>query len=139
MISLLIKFHHCSLQPTTGLITRQEILFWKCSQRKECSKILKNVNKILQNCVVFSNATGLQSWISGFYKEKRCFSKNHFIHFSVSVRIVSKNVVRASEVWLHFRNVTGENSTFYNSVQKSITYIGMFRKLAFLESSRYFL
>ena len=55
---LLVKFHHYSLQPTTGLTTRLEILFWKCSERKECSKILKIFIRTLQNCSFFSNDTG---------------------------------------------------------------------------------
>ena len=34
--------------------------FWKCSERKECSKILKLQKKTLRNCLFFSNATTLQ-------------------------------------------------------------------------------
>ena len=41
-----------------------QIIFWKCSERKDCSKSLKIPKKSLQNCPFSPNVTGLQSAIS---------------------------------------------------------------------------
>ena len=47
--SLLIKFHDHILKLTTGLKTPLQILFWKCQERKRCSKIPTTSKKPLQN------------------------------------------------------------------------------------------
>ena len=39
--SHLTKLHDYNLQPTTGLTPPLQILFWKCSEGKGCSKVLK--------------------------------------------------------------------------------------------------
>ena len=66
--SHLTKLHNYSLQPTTGLKPPLQILFWKCSEGKGCSKILKISKHLCKNCLFFSKATGLQSKISAYNK-----------------------------------------------------------------------
>ena len=56
------------LQCTAGLKAPLQILYWICSNRKECSKILKISEKPLQNRPFFSQVTGLQSRISDVTK-----------------------------------------------------------------------
>ena len=50
--------------------------FWDCSERKECSKILKIPKKSLRKSAFSSNATALQSRISDISKcrlQEKCF------------------------------------------------------------------
>ena len=62
--SLLIE-----LQPTIGLKPPLQILVWKCSEKKRCSKISKiPKKKTLKNCTFFSKVTGLQTRIPDLTK-----------------------------------------------------------------------
>ena len=51
---------------TAGLETSLQILFWKCLERKGCSKILEKI--FGKNCPFFFNVTSQQSRISDFNK-----------------------------------------------------------------------
>ena len=71
LVEYVIELHDDSLQSYNRTDT-----FWKCSERKGCSKISKIQKKSLRNCPFFSNATAPQSRISDFSKYKlqeKCF------------------------------------------------------------------
>ena len=53
VISLLIKLQDYSLGPTIGLKPPLQILAWKCSEKKRCSKISKTRKEYLQNLFLF--------------------------------------------------------------------------------------
>ena len=66
--SFLTNLHDYSLQSITELKNPPQLLFCKCSERKECSKISKIPVKHLKTASFFLNVTDLQFRISKFNK-----------------------------------------------------------------------
>ena len=61
-------YHSCTNTVYSLLLDCTTDTFWKCSERKGCSKILKIPKNL--NCLSFSNAAALQPRISDFSKHR---------------------------------------------------------------------
>ena len=118
------KLHGYSLQPTTGLKPPLQILFWKYSERKECSKDSKIPRKSLQVFLFFPDVAGLQSTIS--YLTKTDSKKN----VSCECFKMVGNLPGKGPYCSHFIKVTGLLSRIYRLLKKvnqnSVMWTAMF-------------
>ena len=104
----LVKLQGYILQANSGLKILPKIFFWKCQERKRCSKISAiSKKKSFAKQSLFSSVTGLQFRTSDLIK---LGSKENI---SCECSKIVGNVPREGLYWSHFTKVTVMLSRIY--------------------------